>query len=285
MKTSTAIALFCSTVFAALIGCGSNGGNGGDGGDDFLEVFGIWIGALTKVQDNCPGSTAPQTLNFSHQVTQVEDAVTLLDQSGLEFLGNLVGADGFSVDAAGGGIISAGQCTGTLTNRIEYHDIHNDFDDVASVEIKVTCSTGGGCEISYEGTASRVVDDETPNPTATPNPAPTASPTPVDPLAPGACSEMNPNPAAGTFSGDGGCGLSDTDFSITGSTIVLEPFGVNGASSFAVSAADPSVASSNNVDLTIKGEAGYSCSITCAPPATFFVSCFKEGGTTCTEQF
>ena len=261
----------------AFGGCG--GGNGSDSHNRTVE--GTWTGALTKVEDTCPGSAAPQTINFSHAVQRNESAVTVIDQAGIDYLGNLVGDNGFSADANTTGSIGGAQCS--VLSRLSYDGIDIDTDDTASLELTITrsCQGNSDCTIRYSGTASRT--SPATGATSTPTGSPTVAPTGTD--LSGGCAAMNPNTEAGFYAGDGGCGLSEAVFRFSGNSIVLEPFGSNGATSFVIDSANTSSATSANSDLTIQGSAGYSCSMVCSPPGTFTVSCFKEGGTQCTEKF
>ncbi len=268
MRKAIIFPLLVFAISAPFIGCGG-GSNNGLGQDD-RNVSGSWTGALTRVSDTCTGSTAAQTLNFSDTVNQNGEAVTLTDENGMSYLGNLVGNDGFSVDAVGFGAIEGFQCSVSPANRLRYSDINEDSDLTAAVEMTVTCTGGASCEINYTGTASRGTSS--------------TADTPIGPIA-GGCTAINPDTASGSYSGDGKCGLSEAKYSLNGSTVLLEPFGSNGTTSFAISSTNSSSATSNNTDLTIKGEAGYSCSMVCSPPLTFTVSCFKEGGATCAEKF
>ncbi len=278
MKAFKIISISSLLPLLFITGCGGDS-DVGIGGDTPVSVGGQWSGALTRIQDNCVGSNSVQTLNFNHTVNQNEEAVTLLDGNGINFLGNIVGDDGFSVDATGAGIIPALPCSGTKENRVSYNDINTDSDDTATVEVTVTCPSGASCLVQYSGTASRASN-------ATPTPTSSASPTSTPIVSgSGGCFSINPNPAAGSYSGDGGCGISDAVFRVDGSNVILEPFGVNGASSFAISDSNSSSAASTNTNLSISGISGYSCSMACSPPATFTVSCFKEGGITCSEKF
>jgi len=268
MKTINLLPMLALSAAALIAGCGGNSSDG----NNTINVSGQWKGALTKVSDNCAGSTAPQTLGFTHAVNQNEEAVTLTDGNGITFLGNVVSDDGFSVDATGAGAVGGMTCSVPQANQLRYKDIANNSDQTAAVEITVTCSGGVGCGIDYTGTASRAVG------------AITTTPTPSGSVA-GGCTAITEDTASGSYSGDGGCGLSEAVYDANGSTVILEPFGANGATSFTIDDSNASSATSNVSDLTIMGETGYSCSITCSPPLTFTVSCFKEGGTTCAEKF
>ena len=257
---------------AALAAC--NGGSSGNDGQ--RELAGVWSGAVTKVSDTCVGSTAPLSVNFSHNVSQNGESIIVTDENGFQYVGGTLSDDGFSVDSNGrvSGVINC-----VDNRRIEYQGINKDTDNTATLEETVSrvCSGAENCKISYSGTASRGLAV---NPTPTSTPGATGTP-----VASGGCLAINPNPAAGSYAGDGACGISTAVFRTSGQNIVLEPFGANGATSFVVSATNSSTASSSNVDLTVKGEAGYSCSMACSPPGTFSVTCFKEGGTTCIEKF
>ena len=265
MRVSNSIIL--SASISLLAACG------GDDSDTIRNISGQWRGSLTRSSDACGGN--PASIDISHAVSQNEDAVSLTAESGVVFLGNMVGPDGFSVD---GSHDTAGSTNCIDTTRIEYDKIADDDDPGADVVVSIarSCNGRAACEIVYTGTAIRNLNGSA---IATPLPSGTTS-------GRGACSQMNPNPAAGTFAGDGGCGISDTALRLdSASVVVLEPFGANGATSFGVSTSDASSATSSRSDLTIAGQVGYSCSMKCSPPGTFLVNCFREGGTTCEEKF
>lgn len=262
--------LLVTSIFALglLTACGGDGGD-----DDDRNVSGTWSGAATKVTDTCSGNS-PQTINFSHTVTQNGEAVTVLDQNSIRYLGNTLSDDGFSADATVN--TTTGGATCTDKRQVEYDSIADDDDETASIDVRIdrTCGTTK-CEISYTGTATRRVA------TGTPTPQPTGTPGVIA----GGCAAINPRPAAGTYSGNGGCGISDVKYTVNGQTVVLEPFGANAATSFTINSTNTSAATSARSDLTIAGVTGYTCSLACSAPSTFTVSCFKEGGTTCTEKF
>jgi hypothetical protein len=140
----------------------------GDDDDDDLNVTGVWRGPLVLQENTCPGTSARPTVEAVHNVFRVDDAVTLEDENGIRYVGNTVGGDGFSVDAAGipnQSITSGGRCNFTL--RIEYHDIDDDDDITARVEqfLEGDC-TNASCTIRYEGNTVRTLnrDDATPRP-------------------------------------------------------------------------------------------------------------------------
>lgn len=269
MRISSSI--FISSAVVLLTACG---GGGGDDSESIRNISGQWGGSLTQASDQCGG--APATIDIAHAVSQNEDAVSLTSEAGVVFLGNMVGPDGFSVD---GSHSTIGNANCSDSTRIEYDKIADDDDTLADVVVTIdrSCSGRAPCQIVYNGVASRAGNVAV-------NPTPGVTPG-ATPITRGACSQMNPNPAAGTYAGDGGCGISDTAFRVNQNTVVLEPFGANGATSFGVSASDGSTASTARSDLTIGGVAGYSCAMACSPPGTFTVSCFKEGGTSCEEKF
>lgn len=252
-------------------------GGGSSDGSSPRNVSGTWQGALTKVTDTCTSAATQQ--NISHVVTQNQGAVVLTDSGDTTYIGNVVGEDGFSVD----GSKAAGQnCSDAI--QIEYNDINEDDDSTTSINLTTvrSCAGQADCRIEFTGTGTRVTGAATPVPTGTQTP-----PSQTTPIA-GGCSAMNPNPASGEYAGDGGCGISSTKFSIiTGAqdTVVLEPFGGNGATSFVVATPGSSAANSTRTDLTIAGTTGYACSLACSAPGTFTATCFKEGGTTCVEKF
>lgn len=285
MKVMKPLIIVSASVLT-LWGC--NGGS--DDGD--RNVSGTWQGALTKTFDDC-NSDLPQTLSFNHTVAQVGAAVTLRDQEGTEFVGNTVSDDGFSVDFLTSSTAGGGTCQ--FIDRIEYRSIDADNDDTATVDLTsirdCTGSTLVDCRVEYTGTASRV-SGGSPNPSPTANPGATATPagTPPSTTTPvaGGCAAINPNPAAGMYQGDGGCGLSETVYRFVdgdADTVILEPFGANGATTFNIATSNPASGQSVRSDLTIRNDSPFSCSLTCSAPGTFTVRCVKEGGTQCVEKF
>lgn len=263
-----------STLVLSLV-LSACGGGGGDG-DSATNVSGTWRGALTKTSDTCIQG-GPQAINVTHTVNQNEDAISLQAESGVIFIGNTVGRNGFSVD---GSHSTIGAPTCSDQSRIEYDSINDDDDTTADISLTInrTCQGLAPCTLSYTGTVSRAVssgDPVTPSPTAVPGTTPIA----------GGCSAINPNPAAGTYEGDGSCGISDAEFSFLNNVVVLEPFGSNGLTSFNLDPANSSLATSQRTDLTILAEPGFSCSLVCSPPSTFTVRCVKEGGISCVEKF
>lgn len=261
-------------------------GCGGDSSDDDIDdnpnrLGGTWSGAMTRVSDTCNRAEFPNTFTFTNVVIQNESAIDLQDGTGIRYLGNAVGDNGFSVDAS---TSSAQQCN--QARRIEYDRVDDNDDDTAETEfiLTETCANGAACEVQYSGTASRTGGGTaTPAPTVAPGtPAPTATP---GGTARTGCLAMNPNTAAGVYQGNGGCGFSETKFSFSGESVVLNPLGSNGLTTFTVNAANTSSAASVRSDLIVQGDAGYGCSMVCSPPGTFTVTCNREGGTQCVEKF
>ena len=136
-------------LFGAMIGCG--------GSDNPVDVSGIWTGSVTEVQNNCTGLSEVTTVNFVHTVNQNGDAIDLTDQNNVQYIGNIVGDDGFSVDSDTSTAFDHQSCT--LDSRYEYQNISSDSDDTATVtlELLITCPTGISCEVVYNGNASRNV--------------------------------------------------------------------------------------------------------------------------------
>lgn len=262
------------SVLLVLAGSLNGCGGGGSGDDDILFVAGLWSGAFTLSENPCNLPGQVQTFTFRHNVNQNEEAVVLQDEANRQFVGNTL-KQGFSVDNTGSSQDLGGGVTCNFANRIEYDEVFDDDDNdsLAFLRITRTCSNGTTCELEYQGTAVRG-GGVIPSPSPNPSPAPR-----------GACNQMTER----SYTGDGGCGLGAlalTQGSVGGAAaLVLNPFGVNGASSFGIDAADPNTANSTRTDLQITGDVGYSCKIECSPPITFTVSCFKEGGDTCKERY
>ena len=255
-------------LYAFLCACGG----GGSDGSSPRNVSGEWQGAITKVSDTCGEGDVSSSV--SHSVSQNQGAVVLVGTGGLQYIGNVVGEDGLSVD---GSRNLERNCVDAI--QIEYNGIDDDNDLTASIDVRTTrtCSGKQDCQLAYSGTVSR--SGQAP-----------VSLTPASPTVPisGGCAEINPNPAAGEYTGDGGCGISSTNFSVlsgTQNSVVLETFGANGATSFAILSTDSAIANSSRTDLTVLEVEGYSCTLACSAPTTFTATCFKEGGVTCVEKF
>lgn len=271
---AAAIMLTCFT------GCGGESDDN-DTNNDLSNMEGTWTGAVTKTSDNCSAGLYPQTVTFSHRVNQNSIVVSLDEAGGIDYVGNTQGNNGFEVNSVKTQISAGKSCV--YAKKITYDEIDNDSDKTGSIELRIgqDCEGSDSCTVRYSGTASRTGGAAT-------SPTPTASASPSTPVA-GGCGAINEHPAAGTYSGNGKCGISDVQFqSLTQGTekvVVLTPFGANGATSFGYGTPDVNTATSKRNDLTINGEVGYSCAIICSPPSTFSISCFKEGGTTCIEKF
>ncbi|MCB0319079.1 MAG: hypothetical protein KDD56_10005 [Bdellovibrionales bacterium] len=258
-------------IASLFVACG-----GGGSGSDARQVSGVWAGSLNLQSNTCGTRAVTQTGSFTHTVNQNEDAVTLNDGNGTEFLGNTVGDNGFSVDALtitdnniGGGV------TCDETQRLEYNGVETDTDSTADVTLttKKECSDAFTCEAISIGNAlkgSGSTGDAGATPTATPSETASTG-----------CDDLLER----EFSGDSDCGIGQVTTSVNGSTVVLTPLGANGATSFAIDSTDSTSATASNTDLQIMGENGYSCSIECTQQITFTLNCFKEGGSTCSERF
>lgn len=264
--------LVISIGASCLAGCGGGGGDG----DEATNVSGTWRAALIKSSDTC-AQKGPAAINVTHTVNQNEDAINLQAESGVTFIGNTVGENGFSVDG-NHPTIGSDECSDQT--RIEYDSINDDSDPSAEIIITINRSCSGAlpCTLEYTGTASRAA-----SPATNPTPQATAAPG-ITPTA-GGCPAINPNPAAGTYGGDGGCGISDTTFRYQNNVVVLEPLASNGVTSFNVDPVNNSLATSVSSDLTILGQTGSTCSMVCSAPGTFTVRCSKEGGVSCVEKF
>ncbi len=129
------------------------------------------------------------------------------------------------------------------------NNVIDDSDNTADIDIRVLRECEDlQCELSYTGTASRLVPQATPP----------SSTTPVS----GGCSAINENPANGTYMGDGGCGLSDAGYKIIEegdiTRIELAPFGNAPSALFTVNALNVNEANSTEANLSIKGVEGHS---------------------------
>ena len=277
-------------ISCAVAACGGGSGGGGDDSGD-RNVSGVWRGAVTLTENGC-NLSLPATFNITDTVNQNGRSVVLVNETQVQYLGNLVGDNGFSVDA----VLANDEITGTVScdtvSQIEYDGIDDDEDNdlgdltddsdgdgdinTANVDIRITrtCTDTTTCRSAFRGTARRsgASDDVTPTPTPTP---PVQAADGID------CQQI----VERSYTGDGECGIGEVEYSLSGATVVLEPFGINGATSFGQLLADPDKANSTRADLTINGVPGYSCSVQCNGEVTFEVSCFKEGADTCTEKF
>lgn len=263
---------FSALALFGLTACGS-----GSDGDDAPGVSGVWSGTVNLSASTC-GTREVIEGNFTHTVNQNEDAVVLSDSAGVQYLGNTVGDDGFSVNA----LIADDQPDSTgnncdVTQQIEYDELEGSGDTDASVRITTTraCADGFQCEQTSQGTAVRNVAGG-----GNPSPSPTPTPEPIE-----SCTEVNEI----NFTGDGGCGILTTELTQSNqggqNVMILNPFGTNGATSFAVNAQDPLVANSTRTDLSIMTGNDYTCSISCGGRLTFTLTCTDTAGTTCSERF
>lgn len=248
---------------------------GGSSSGDPRNVSGTWSGTVTEVNNTCSPGLAFTSGSFTHIVSQNNEAVSLTDDaSGLQYLGNIVGDDGFAANAV---IADDEQPGGTLCSveqEIAYDEIDSDSDLNAEVKIDsmLICADGSSCLIQSEGSAIRSSSTPDPDPLPMPEPA--------------TCLDLIER----TYTGDGGCGINSTTVDVRvnateNDLLVLSPFGGNGATSFAINESDTTMASSNRNDLEINAGPDYSCSIVCDGEITFTLSCFQEGGDVCEERF
>ncbi len=276
-------ALIVGIIALSTAACG--GGNGDD--DDTPNLAGIWRGSVTVFENTCSLPVTGNSFSFTHAVNQNESAVVLDDENGRHFLGNVVGADGLSVDASSTQSFFPGNVVCNFGRRIEYDgvsgeegDSNENTADSVIITDNGTCAGPGNCRISFRGTASRN-SAPLPTPTVTPGTTPTATPTPGTGPAKGPCNQVLERP----FIGDAACGLSNVSVDQTASGFSLEPFGANGLTNFTSTTVDATMLTTVRNDLTIKGETGYTCSVECFPTSTFTITCSKEGGTSCKEKF
>ncbi|MCO6431085.1 MAG: hypothetical protein J5J00_09515 [Deltaproteobacteria bacterium] len=123
-------------------------------------------------------------------------------------------------------------------------------------------------------------------------PQPTAAPeaTPIDPLP-----ERTPTPLPpegcfslfGSYTGNGGCGFgSQLNVTNSGDTIILNPLGSNGATSFDASIF-PQTPASISTDLTVFNQAGHTCNLECEDGnvLNFTLRCENAQGGSCTETY
>lgn len=150
MKNRLKTLTLTTAISASFLACG---GSGGDGRDARI-VSGLWNGTLTKITDSCV-AVNPASITISHSVTQNEDAVNLVAESGVTFLGNTVGEDGFSVRATHSSTAGGLNCQDET--QIEYDEIDTDTDTTADVDIDIqrSCPGQGTCSTSYTGTVVR----------------------------------------------------------------------------------------------------------------------------------
>ena len=143
-----------AAAIGAFVSCGSD-----DPDFDFVSNYmgGLWRGNLSLASNGCGFELRP-SYNFVHSVMQVIDSIQLEDEEGRTFYGQVIGEDGFSVDAAGPSdllIPDGRRCT--FTYRYRYDSINDDDDPTAQVRyfIQGDCWDGTECESEYAGNGGR----------------------------------------------------------------------------------------------------------------------------------
>jgi len=141
--------------FSLLTAC--SGADDDNGPFNFLEVGGLWRGSLAARENNCQLELTP-TVEFAHSVSQSLDSIELRERDGRLFVGDLVGDDGFSVDAPGPSNERTGDGrTCSFTYRLRYDSINDDGDRTAQVRYIFLgqCSDGSECQSEYAGDGIR----------------------------------------------------------------------------------------------------------------------------------
>lgn len=139
-----------------LNSCGSDS----DSVDDDIDptyMGGLWRGNLKLTNNEC-GFDFDAEFNFSHLVEQSYTIIDFEDEEGSSFLGNIVGIDGFSVDAPGPSdyrIPDGRSCD--ITYRHRYTGINHDDDPTAEVRyfVLADCADGTECKTEYSGEGGR----------------------------------------------------------------------------------------------------------------------------------
>lgn len=260
------------SLVSSLIACGGGGGGSNGGNSDLSSVAAVWKGSATLIENSCNLNLAMNNITTSAQVNQRGNEVTLDDDLGNHFEGSVV-ENGFVVS---GTFLELGMEIGTtctLSGTTEFVDAIGSNTAATVYRFQGPCvGKAGECRIGFTGSAVRSNSDNPPTASPTTSPSPSAK---------GACEAITNR----SYTGDGGCGISTLSVSPIAGGVVLEPFGINAATTFLSSASDLSSATSVRNDLTLLGVEGYSCSLECFPPLEFKVKCSKEGATSCMEKF
>lgn len=270
-------------LLGALAACGD------DDGDDAF-VSGTWRGTATLVQNTCENVTPDPSLTFAHVVNQNEESV-IMQEGSVQYVGNVVGDNGFSVDAAGIQTVGSGGEGCGFSQRVEYDGIDDDADSIDDVgedsdeddnpntaDVRITamgtCPGASSCEVVYEGRATR---DQLLQGVSSSDSSGSSSSIADR----GDCLELDSR----SFSGDGGCGIGTTTLTESNGVLTLNPVASNGSVNFTPSVADSTQAGSADSNLNLVGGSGFSCTMECRPPNTFDLVCVDDNGGSCTERF
>jgi acyl-CoA thioester hydrolase len=154
-KLSSSLTVMCALLISSLLtACGGGGDSDSVG---YLYVGGLWRGGLVLTENTCQLDLAP-SYTFANSVSQSFNSIELRDGENRLFVGDLVGDDGFSVDALGPSsqrLRDGRLCS--LTYRYRYDSINDDGDRTAQVRYLVVgeCSDGSECQSEYAGDGLR----------------------------------------------------------------------------------------------------------------------------------
>lgn len=153
-KLPTLSVIGATFIAAILTACGSGGDSDSVG---YLYVGGLWRGGLVLTENSCQLNLT-SSYTSANSVSQSFNSIELRDSENRLFVGDLVGDDGFSVDALGPSNqqLRDGR-TCSLTYRYRYDSINDDGDRTAQVRYLVVgqCSDGSECQSAYAGDALR----------------------------------------------------------------------------------------------------------------------------------
>lgn len=144
------------SLFLLLFALSCGGGSDSSYDEDIVDMGGVWRGSVVISTAPCRIDAVDSAFDFTHAVMQHDDEVDLTDDMNLYYIGNVVGSDGFSVDAYGPAG-DVGNVTCSQTYRYRYDGINHSDDNSADVRFIVLeeCSDGSSCEAVYEGSALR----------------------------------------------------------------------------------------------------------------------------------
>jgi hypothetical protein len=148
-----------SSVVLVLFAFSITSCGGGSGRDPTFDG-GVWHGNVLLTANPCNLTGQPTTFAFTHTVNQNKNAVLLTTDQNVDYVGNTLSDQGFSVDNTGAQAQPIG--SGVLCNyssRINYDGIFDSSDTDSDVTITFTrdCDNAVTCVVTYEGKSTRTL--------------------------------------------------------------------------------------------------------------------------------